>query len=140
MVLGEGVLVKAGLYLGLADRDAAGLRSGEEACWRVHTSPRASCSTSWALARADLGQTRRSASESHDTPCALRHAVYVPTERPPVSRLYVVFQGVCRYMGRTLARGYFKFVCTNLDTGKAVRMPPIFKETYVMVSEPVVSV
>ena len=75
MELGEGVLLKAGLYLGLADRDAAGLRmGGEEACWRVHTSPRASCSTSWALARADLGQTRRSASESHDTPCALRHA------------------------------------------------------------------
>ena len=40
-----------------------------------------------------------------DIACALRHAVYVPTERPPVSRLYVVFQGVCRYMGRTLARG-----------------------------------
>ena len=75
MELGEGVPLKAGLYLGLADRDAAGLRMGwEEACWRVHTSPRASCSTSWALARADLGQTRRSASESHDTPCALRHA------------------------------------------------------------------
>ena len=75
MELGEGVPLKAGLYLGLADRDAAGLRMGwEEACWRVHTSPPASCSTSWALARADLGQTRRSASESHDTPCALRHA------------------------------------------------------------------
>ena len=74
MELGEGVLLKAGLYLGLADRDAAGLRVGwEEACWRVHTSPRASCSTSWALARANLGRTR-SASESHDTPCALRHA------------------------------------------------------------------
>ena len=51
--------------------------------------------------------------------------------------------GSFRYVIRNLAgrwRGHFKFVCTNLDTGKAVRMPQIFKETYVMVSEPVVSV
>ena len=40
--------------------------------------------------------------------------------------------------GRTLARGHFKFVCTNLDTGKAVHAANL-QETYVMVSEPVIS-
>ena len=53
-------------------------------------------------------------------------------------RLARKFQILQPESGRTLARGHFKFVCTNLDTGKAVRMPQIFKETYVMVSEPVV--
>ena len=55
-------------------------------------------------------------------------------------RLARKFQILHPESGRTLARGHFKFVCTNLDTGKAVRMPQIFRETYVMVSEPVVSV
>ncbi len=37
--------------------------------------------------------------------------------------------------GRTLARGDFDFVCTNLDNGRPVKMPPRFTETYVITSE-----
>lgn len=37
--------------------------------------------------------------------------------------------------GRTLARADFDFVCTNLDTGKPARMPPEFRERYVINSE-----
>ncbi|MCY4263830.1 MAG: thioesterase [Gammaproteobacteria bacterium] len=37
--------------------------------------------------------------------------------------------------GRTLARGDFDFVCTNLDNGRPVRMPPKFLETYVVNSQ-----
>jgi len=51
-------------------------------------------------------------------------------------RLGRQFQVLHSESGRTLARGDFKFVCTNLDTGKAVRMPQIFKDTYVVISKP----
>ena len=51
-------------------------------------------------------------------------------------RLGRQFQILHPKSGRTLARGHFKFVCTNLDTGKAVRMPQVFKETYLMISKP----
>lgn len=37
---------------------------------------------------------------------------------------------------RTLARGDFDFVCTNLDNGRPVRMPQEFIETYKVESEP----
>lgn len=36
---------------------------------------------------------------------------------------------------RTLARGDFDFVCTNLENGRPVRMPPEFIDTYVVESE-----
>lgn len=38
--------------------------------------------------------------------------------------------------GRTLARGDFDFVCTNLDNGRPVKMPEIFRNTYRVESEP----
>lgn len=38
---------------------------------------------------------------------------------------------------RTLARGDFDFVCTNLDNGRPVRMPAEFIETYKVESEAV---
>lgn len=41
--------------------------------------------------------------------------------------------------GKTLARADFDFVCTNLETGKPVRMPEEFKQTYVVESEEISS-
>lgn len=41
--------------------------------------------------------------------------------------------------GKTLARADFDFVCTNLDSGRPVRMPAEFRETYVIESEEVSS-
>ncbi len=52
-------------------------------------------------------------------------------------RLGRQFQIINIASGRTLAKGKFKFVCTNLNTGKAARMPQIFKETYIVASEPI---
>ena len=37
--------------------------------------------------------------------------------------------------GKTLARADFDFVCTNLESGRPVRMPEIFRQTYVVESE-----
>ncbi len=37
--------------------------------------------------------------------------------------------------GKTLARGDFDFVCTNLDNGRPTRMPVEFQQTYVIESE-----
>lgn len=37
--------------------------------------------------------------------------------------------------GRTLARADIDFVCTNLDSGKPVRLPAKFKEVYQVTSE-----
>jgi len=57
--MGEGMLSKAGLHLGLVVGDVAGAEVGlGGGLWARHTSPRASCSTSWALTRADLGRAR----------------------------------------------------------------------------------
>lgn len=39
--------------------------------------------------------------------------------------------------GKTLARGDFDFVCTNLDNGRPTRMPAEFLQTYVVNSEEV---
>ena len=36
---------------------------------------------------------------------SMKHTIYVPTERPSVGRLYVIFQGFCRYDGKTLGKG-----------------------------------
>jgi acyl-CoA thioester hydrolase len=38
--------------------------------------------------------------------------------------------------GRTLARADIDFVCTNLETGRPVRLPPEFVSGYKVVSEP----
>lgn len=37
--------------------------------------------------------------------------------------------------GKTLARGDFDFVCTNLENGRPVRMPAEFQQIYVIESE-----
>ena len=42
------------------------------------------------------------------------------------------FQIVNVDSGKTLARGEFDFVCTNLASGRPVRMPPIFAERYIV--------
>ena len=39
--------------------------------------------------------------------------------------------------GQTLARGDYDFVCTNLDSGRPVRMPAEFLNAYVVCSEDV---
>ena len=54
-------------------------------------------------------------------------------------RLGRQFQIIHKESDRTLAKGKFKFVCTNLNTGKAARMPQIFIDTYVVASEPTAS-
>ena len=40
--------------------------------------------------------------------------------------------------GRTLARAEFHFVCTNLETGKPVRLPELFRQVYAVESEAVI--
>ena len=50
-------------------------------------------------------------------------------------RLGRQFQIVNIDTGRTLTRGKCDFVCTNLDTGKPVRMPAEFVEIYRVESE-----
>ena len=50
-------------------------------------------------------------------------------------RLSRHFQIVHVQSEKTLARGDFDFVCTNLDNGRPVKMPPEFIDTYKVVSE-----
>jgi len=52
-------------------------------------------------------------------------------------RLSRQFQIINAGTGSTLARGNFDFVCTNLETGRPVRLPPIFCERYIVESEAV---
>jgi len=51
-------------------------------------------------------------------------------------RLSRRFQIINADTGKTLARGLFNFVCTNLDNGRPVRLPPLFRERYIVASEP----
>ena len=50
-------------------------------------------------------------------------------------RLSRQFQIIDVASAKTLARGIFDFVCTNLDTGRPVRLPAIFLERYIVASE-----
>ena len=50
-------------------------------------------------------------------------------------RLSRQFQIIHRESGKTLARGDFDFVCTNLDNGRPVRLPALFIERYVELSD-----
>lgn len=52
-------------------------------------------------------------------------------------RLSRQFQIINSDTAKTLARGKFRFVCTNLDNGRPVKMPELFRQTYVIASEPV---
>lgn len=52
-------------------------------------------------------------------------------------RLSRQFQIINVASGKTLARGVFDFVCTNLDNGKPTRLPAIFIERYIVESEEV---
>ena len=45
------------------------------------------------------------------------------------------FQIINSYNGNTIARAEMDFICTNLENGRPVRMPKIFKERYVVDSE-----
>ena len=47
------------------------------------------------------------------------------------------FQIINSDSGNTIARAEMDFVCTNLENGRPVRMPEIFKERYVVDSEKV---
>lgn len=51
-------------------------------------------------------------------------------------RLSRQFQIINVNTGKTLARGFFNFVCTNLDNGRPARLPPLFLERYIVASEP----
>lgn len=57
-------------------------------------------------------------------------------ERDGKLRLSRQFQIINVDTGKTLARGLFNFVCTNLDNGRPVRLPPPFLERYIVSSEP----
>ena len=52
-------------------------------------------------------------------------------------RLSRQFQIINVATHKTLAHGNFDFVCTNLDTGRPVRLPPIFLERFIVASEAV---
>ena len=45
------------------------------------------------------------------------------------------FQIINRDSGKTLARAEMDFICTNLETGRPVRMPKVFQEKYIIDSE-----
>ena len=47
------------------------------------------------------------------------------------------FQIINSDSGNTIARAEMDFICTNLENGRPVRMPEIFKERYVVDSEKV---
>ena len=51
-------------------------------------------------------------------------------------RLSRQFQIINADTNKTLARGLFNFVCTNLDNGRPTRLPPLFLERYIVASEP----
>lgn len=47
------------------------------------------------------------------------------------------FQIINETTGKTLARADIDFVCTNLDTGRPVKMPEVFARTYIVESVPI---
>ena len=47
------------------------------------------------------------------------------------------FQIINSDSGNTIARAEMDFICTNLENGRPVKMPEIFKERYVVDSEKV---